>query len=54
MDRPQALGFDSTELTKIAARDADYDNFVLGKHERMPLPQREVDNNPNLVQNDKY
>ena len=47
-------GFDSTELTKIAARDADYDNFVLGKHERMPLPQREVDNNPNLVQNDKY
>ena len=47
-------GFDSNELAKISARDADYANFVIGKHERMPIPQREVDNNPNLVQNDKY
>ena len=47
-------GFDATELAKISARDADYDNFVIGKHERLPIPQREVDNNPNLNQNPNY
>lgn len=47
-------GFTQAELAKIAQRDPDYDNFVIGKHERMPLPQREVDNNPNLKQNDNY
>ena len=47
-------GFTTDELTSIAARDADYDNFVIGKHERLPLPQREVDNNPNLDQNVNY
>ena len=47
-------GFTSAELAKIAARDADFDNFTIGKHERLPIPQREVDNNPNLVQNENY
>jgi hypothetical protein len=47
-------GFTETELTKIQERDADYDAFVIGKHECMPLPQREVDNNPNLKQNPNY
>ena len=44
----------ATELAKISASDADYDNFVIGKHERLPIPQREVDNNPNLTQNTNY
>ena len=47
-------GFTETELAKIKQRDADFDAFVIGKHERMPLPQREVDNNPNLKQNANY
>lgn len=47
-------GLTSTELAKISARDADFANFTIGKHERMPIPQREVDNNPNLVQNENY
>ena len=47
-------GFDKAELEKISARDADFDGFEIGKHERMPLPQRECDNNPNLNQNDNY
>lgn len=47
-------GFTTDELAKIIARDPDFDNFVIGKHERMPLPQRECDNNPNLKQNENY
>ena len=47
-------GFTTDELAKITARDPDFDNFVIGKHERMPLPQRECDNNPNLKQNENY
>ena len=47
-------GFNSAELAKISARDADFDNFTLNKHECLPIPQREVDNNPNLVQNENY
>ena len=47
-------GLTQAELAKIAQRDPDYDNFVIGKHERLPIPQYEVDNNPNLKQNDNY
>ena len=47
-------GLTTAELAKIAERDPDFDNFVIGKHERLPLPQRECDNNPNLNQNDNY
>lgn len=47
-------GFTETELAKIQKRDADFNNFVIGKHERLPFPQREVDNNPNLKQNANY
>jgi len=43
-----------TTLNELKARDSDFNNFVIGKSIRMPIPQSEVDNNPNLNQNDKY
>ena len=45
---------DETTLNELKGRDADFNNFILGKSIRMPIPQFEVDNNPNLKQNDKY
>lgn len=41
---------DQTALTEYKARDTDYNNFIIGKSIRMPIPQSEVDNNPNLDQ----
>jgi len=41
-------------LNELKSRDADFNNFVLGKSIRMPIPQFEVDNNPNLEQNHLY
>ncbi|MFV0377961.1 MAG: RagB/SusD family nutrient uptake outer membrane protein [Mangrovibacterium sp.] len=41
-------------LNELIGRDSDFSNFVVGKSNRMPIPQSEVDNNPNLSQNDKY
>ncbi|MFP5439715.1 MAG: RagB/SusD family nutrient uptake outer membrane protein [Bacteroidia bacterium] len=38
----------------VSARDADFRNFTVGKHIRMPLPLDEVRNNPNLEQNSGY
>lgn len=43
-----------TTLNELKTRDPDFNNFVIGKSIRMPIPQSEVDNNPNLDQNDKY
>lgn len=47
-------GFNESTLADIRTRDVDYNNFVLGKHERLPLPQKDCDNNPNLHQNLNY
>lgn len=41
-------------VDKVALRDADFKKFVVGKNIRLPLPQVEVDNNPNLKQNPNY
>lgn len=41
-------------VDKVAARDPDFKNFVVGKHIRLPLPQNEVQNNPNIKQNPNY
>ena len=41
-------------VDKVALRDPDFKNFVVGKSIRLPLPQVEVSNNPNLVQNPNY
>lgn len=45
---------DAATLNELKARDTDFNNFVIGKSIRVPLPQFEVDNNPNLSQNPNY
>ncbi|WP_219226224.1 RagB/SusD family nutrient uptake outer membrane protein [Pedobacter antarcticus] len=41
-------------VDKVSLRDPDFKKFVVGKTIRLPLPQVEVDNNPNLKQNPNY
>ena len=41
-------------IDELISRDADFENFELGKHHILPLPQFEVDNNPNMEQNPNY
>ncbi|OYX86588.1 MAG: RagB/SusD family nutrient uptake outer membrane protein [Flavobacteriales bacterium 32-34-25] len=43
-----------TSVDKIALRDPDFNNFVVGKNHRLPIPQVEADNNPNLDQHLEY
>ncbi len=38
----------------LAARDAGFKNFIVGKNELLPIPQQDLDINPNLKQNPKY
>lgn len=45
---------DEKTISDLRKVDADFDNFVIGKSSRMPIPQIEIDNNPNLVQNPNY
>jgi len=45
---------DAATLNELKARDNDFNNFVIGKSIRVPLPQHDVDNNPNLTQNPNY
>ncbi|MDR2057475.1 MAG: RagB/SusD family nutrient uptake outer membrane protein [Dysgonamonadaceae bacterium] len=47
-------GFDQQKLNELKNRDADFNNFILGKSHCMPIPQIDVDNNPNLKQNENY
>jgi hypothetical protein len=42
------------KVAAVAERDPDFKNFVVGKHIRLPIPQIEVLNNPNLKQNSGY
>jgi tetratricopeptide (TPR) repeat protein len=39
---------------ELAVRDSEFANFVEGKHEWYPIPQSDVDLNPNLTQNPRY
>jgi hypothetical protein len=41
-------------LDELKTRDIDFNNFVMQRHHRLPIPQIEVDNNPNLAQNTPY
>lgn len=41
-------------VDEIAKRDPDFQNFQVGKNNRLPIPLDEVQNNPNLEQNPKY
>lgn len=43
-----------TVINEMKTRDADFNNYVIGKSYRMPIPQVDVDNNPNLHQNYPY
>jgi len=38
----------------LASRDSEFKNFVKGKHEYYPIPQSDIDLNPNLTQNKNY
>jgi hypothetical protein len=41
-------------INELKNRDSDFNNFIVGKSHCMPIPQTEVDNNPNLHQNTNY
>lgn len=41
-------------LSVLRQRDPEFTNFVQGKHEWYPIPQSDIDNNPNLTQNPGY
>ena len=38
----------------LQSRDPEFSNFIVGKHEFYPIPQRDIDLNSNLTQNPKY
>jgi hypothetical protein len=38
----------------LAVRDPEFTNFRIGKHEWYPIPQTDIDLNPNLSQNPNY
>jgi len=40
--------------SSLSSRDPGFDNFVTGKHELLPIPQRDLDINPNMDQNPKW
>jgi hypothetical protein len=47
--------FDSEEnLSFLKSRDSEFDNFVIGKSNRFPIPYREIHLVPGLVQNPGY
>jgi starch-binding outer membrane protein, SusD/RagB family len=45
---------DPAKLAELKARDSEFNNFVIGKSKYMPIPQSEIDINPNLVQNPEW
>ncbi|NBA88465.1 RagB/SusD family nutrient uptake outer membrane protein [Emticicia sp. CRIBPO] len=45
---------DQASIDQLKVRDSDFNNFIVGKSHSMPIPQSEVDNNPNLKQNPNY
>jgi len=45
---------DAAKLAILKARDSEFNNFVLGRNKYMPIPQAEIDINPNLKQNPNW
>lgn len=45
---------DPAKLDELKARDPEFNNFVIGKSKYMPIPQTEIDINPNLKQNPNW
>ncbi len=39
---------------ELADRDPGFANFQIGKHELLPIPQSDLDINPNLTQNPNW
>jgi tetratricopeptide (TPR) repeat protein len=42
---------DPAKLNELKARDPEFNNFVIGRDKYLPIPQTELDINPNLKQN---
>ena len=40
--------------SSLGARDPGFNNFEIGKHELLPIPQRDLDINPNMKQNPNW
>ncbi|HEY0057834.1 MAG TPA: RagB/SusD family nutrient uptake outer membrane protein, partial [Flavisolibacter sp.] len=45
---------DAAKIAELRARDPEFANFVLGRNKFMPIPQSEIDINPNLKQNENW
>lgn len=45
---------DAAKLAELKARDPEFNNFIIGRNKFMPIPQIEIDINPNLVQNPNW
>jgi hypothetical protein len=45
---------DPAKVKALALHDPDFNNFVVGRHKYLPIPQSEIDLNPNLKQNPNY
>ncbi|MES2646388.1 MAG: RagB/SusD family nutrient uptake outer membrane protein [Bacteroidota bacterium] len=45
---------DAAKLAILKARDPEFENFQIGRNKYMPIPQSELDINPNLVQNPNW
>jgi hypothetical protein len=45
---------DAAKLAELKARDSEFNNFILGRNKYMPIPQSEIDINPNLKQNPNW
>jgi len=41
-------------LNELKSRDPDFNNFVIGRNNSMPIPSSEINNNPNIQQNPNY
>lgn len=41
-------------VDELKERDPDFNNFVVGRHKRLPIPSDEKANNPNTEQNPNY
>lgn len=45
---------DQSKINELKLHDIDFNNFVLGRHKYLPIPQAERDANENLTQNSGY
>lgn len=45
---------DAAKLNELKARDPEFNNFQIGRNKYMPIPQTDIDINPNLKQNPNW